>query len=765
MDNYYEDLRNRAMCYRNRFSDSPRAVALRMIWWNFKSLFKRHIQQESRAEPSAGEHVAANGATEEYIRFLENQKKTFKESFVPICEDSYERRRQDTKVIAWYLPQYYPMEVNDRFHGKGFTEWTSTTQAIPLYSGHYQPRVPYDLGYYTLLDPRVMARQVELAKQYGVYGFCFHWYWFSGQRTMEKPVEMYLRHTELDLPFCINWANENWTALWDGENKNLIFEQRLDEKDDLPFINDLIPLFKDHRYIKINGCPLLSIYYCNTFDRDRFSSFLTHCRDAVKKEGFPDLYVMLTTGNDFNDDPAQWGADALVEYAALIVGFADRKEIGGYLNPDFKGQLWDYPSLAEGDRFMRELHSAEYYRSAMVGFDNSARKASQASCHIMDGATPASYKKWMKKIIEESKAIHSEEKNMVFVLAWNEWAEAAYLEPDMKFGYGFLRATREAIEESRTLDETIILEKIAEKQTDGIQTIHFVVHCVESLGDIIACEPIARYLKEVAPGCRVTWLVRENYKDIVAYNPFIDEVVTVDCLGTSIALCKSYEKARDAIIVNCHYDGRWCVKTKAVNHNPNNPMVNEETYFNYGPLLTTFCLSAGLPALKTPPVFHESGCTRLSQRLPEKYAVIHATAAEECKAWGDKKWNELTEMLLKTGLSVVEIGLTPVVKNSDPAFFDCTDIHNIQEIAQIIKHASCFFGVDSAFAHLANCFKIPGIVILGQYKNFDRYVPYTGDYGDGKNSVLVYADNGPAARVSVGQVEDALEKLARCREP
>lgn len=758
MDNYYDDLKNRAKDYRLRFSRTPKQAAVRMIWWNFKSLFKHHVVKPQPVFEGHADRTGREGAYEEYVRYLEEQKAGYGDTFVDICQDCYERRAQDTKVIAWYLPQYYHIDVNDKYHGRGFTEWTNTTQAMPLYTGHYQPHIPYDVGYYDLTNLETMKRQVELAKKYGVYGFCFHWYWFSGERTMEKPVEMYLQHPELDLPFCFNWANERWTSAWDGENQNVIFEQRLDEADDQRFIADLMPYFKDRRYIKVDGRPLLSIYYCTTFDQDRFVSFLDHCRQAAKKEGFPDLYVMLTTGNDFNSDPREWGADALVEYPTLVMGAADRSEISGYLNPAFQGSILDYPSLAENGRFMRQLHSREYYRSAMVGFDNSARKAKMKNCLIMDRANPDSYKVWMKRVIEESKQIHSQDKNMVFVLAWNEWAEAAHLEPDMKFGYGFLQATREAVEETRTLDENVILEKIAEKQARGVSQIHFYVHCIESLGDIIACEPIARYLKQAVPNCKVSWMVKESYQDIVNYNPYIDEVVKVDCLGTAIQLCQRYKTQDDSIVIDCHYDKRWCVKTGLVHHNLNNPMVNEQTYFRYGALLPCFCLSAGLPALDMAPVFHEAPDAALVRELPERFVVVHCTAAEDCKAWDRDKWIELTQLLIQRGYAVVEIGLAPVVQSASPQYFDCTDVNRFQQIAQIVKRASGFIGIDSAFAHLANCYGIPGILIYGRYKNFNHYNPYTGVYGSGEGATMVFADNNELAReVRVEQVVSAFD--------
>lgn len=146
----------------------------------------------------------------EYLNYLLNENANRKpETFVEIDKDDYVRTEDTPKLIAWYLPQYHQMEVNNKFHGQGFTEWSNVTRAIPAFKGHYQPHIPYDVGFYDLMNPATLERQIALARKYGIYGFAFHWYWFSGQRTMEKPLEMFLKHPEYNIKFCINWANEN----------------------------------------------------------------------------------------------------------------------------------------------------------------------------------------------------------------------------------------------------------------------------------------------------------------------------------------------------------------------------------------------------------------------------------------------------------------------------------------------------------------------------------------------------------------------------
>lgn len=384
-----------------------------------------------------------------YVHYLEESNAKIGEGFIPFQSEGYTREDTDTKIIAWYLPQFHQMEVNNRFHGQGFTEWTNTSKAFPQFCGHYQPHIPYDVGYYDLLNVETFKRQAYLAHQYGIYGFAFHYYWFSGKRIMEKPLDLFLAHEEIDIPFCINWANENWTSAWDGGNQDIMYEQKLDINDDEKFMKDLLPLLRDPRYIKVEGKPLLSIYRADIFKKGRLASFIKKIRGLAKKNGFPDLMVLMTTATRTGEAPYDLGADGLVEFPPhRIAGHARRIQPEGYLNPYFRGNIYDMDEFIEKKRYMVRYDADLVFRTAMVGFDNTARRGMSAA-GIFYGLNPEKYKIWMTDILQESKKKHSASMDLVFVNGWNEWAEGAHLEPDLKYGYAYLEATRQALLEAR----------------------------------------------------------------------------------------------------------------------------------------------------------------------------------------------------------------------------------------------------------------------------------------------------------------------------
>lgn len=389
----------------------------------------------------------------EYVEYCAKAVLKQRDDFVDFNPKDFVRQEKDTKIIAYYLPQFHQMEINNKFHGQGFTEWTNTSRAIPLFAGHYQPHIPYDVGYYDLKNPYAMKRQIYLAKHYGVYGFCFYYYWFSGKRVMEEPLKMLYAQKDWNMPFCIMWANENWSKLWDGGNNEIILKQKFDDDDDEKFMSDVLPYMKDKRYIKVDGKPVLLIYRNDIVPKDRFLKMLEKFREIAKKNAFPGLFIMLITKGHFYEKIEDWGIDALAEFSFLRKELFPKLRAKGYTNPYFIGNIWDVKNYIQNKEYLKIYHKVggQLVRAAITNFDNTPRNVISGYSEIYKRLTPQTYKQWLTDIILESKVIHKDirDLDMVFVNSWNEWAEGSHLEPDCRYGYAYLQATREALEETR----------------------------------------------------------------------------------------------------------------------------------------------------------------------------------------------------------------------------------------------------------------------------------------------------------------------------
>lgn len=376
-----------------------------------------------------------------YFAFLENKLNKNKSEFVTITQNNY----QDTnsiKPIAFYLPQFHTIPLNDDAHGKGFTEWTNVAQALPVYDGHTQPHIPIDVGFYDLAHDDVMYRQIELAKMYGIYGFCFHYYWFSGKRLLEKPIFNYLNNKDLNLPFCLCWANENWSKLWDGGNKEVIMSQHLEENDSEKFFYDILPFLKDERYIRINNKPLIVIYRLGLFEKEKVQNFIETIRTLAKKEGFDGVHIGGVICFDHCDD--DYDVDSWIEFPPHKMNFP-LANIKSYINKNFNGTIFNLKEYVIKNEYTKDDNN-KLFKAVFPGWDNTARKAlTNAAIFI---CTPESYKIWLKNIINWTKRNHCSDEQFVFINAWNEWGEGAHLEPDTHYGYAYLQATKEALEET-----------------------------------------------------------------------------------------------------------------------------------------------------------------------------------------------------------------------------------------------------------------------------------------------------------------------------
>ncbi|MEE4693639.1 glycoside hydrolase family 99-like domain-containing protein [Pseudomonas alliivorans] len=357
-------------------------------------------------------------------------------------------KKADPRIISFYLPQFHPVPENDLWWGKGFTEWTNVSKARPNFIGHYQPRIPADHGYYDLRLLEVLQAQADLAQRYGVHGFCFYYYWFDGKRLLERPVEQLLLSKEPDIPFCLCWANENWTRRWDGQEHEVLMAQAHTHEDDVAVIYDLIRFFKDDRYIKIDDRPLILIYRATLFPD--FAKTAETWRKICREQGLGEIYIAMVESFELvqsNTHPSALGCDAAVEFPPQ--GLAEVKQpTGEVINPDFVGHVADYRDLAV--RYAtRPAPGYTRFKGVMPGWDNTARRPHTSFC--FENATPGAFQAWLEESITDTKEQNFGDERLVFVNAWNEWAEGAYLEPDRRFGHTYLEAVRNATDASHLL--------------------------------------------------------------------------------------------------------------------------------------------------------------------------------------------------------------------------------------------------------------------------------------------------------------------------
>lgn len=255
----------------------------------------------------------------------------------------------------------------------------------------------------------------------------------------------------------------------------------------------------------------------------------------------------------------------------------------------------------------------------------------------------------------------------------------------------------------------------------------------KALGDLIACEPIPRYLKSLNPNAKIIWVADKNYQDFLSANPNIDDVICVSSWNDAFDFIKNHP---DKTIIDCCYDGKVCPLTGAVHKNDNCPTINEQTYYHHGTLLETFSMVAGLPTLKEAPLFYG---IKTTPNLPEKYIVFHTLSSEECRCWQQEKWQLVANELLKKNIHVIELGYESQVFSNSPFYHNFTHKRDLFEIAGIIQKATLFIGVDSGFAHIANAVQTRSIILLGRYRNFLYPMPYNGFFE--KNATLLYASH------------------------
>lgn len=360
--------------------------------------------------------------------------------FVDRLSTDIEPIKTTVRVICFYLPQFHSIPENDKWWGDGFTEWTNVKPARPQFEGHYQPHVPHsDIGYYNLLHKNTQAKQIELAKQYGIEGFCYYLYWFSGHRLLEKPLDNMLADTTLDFPFCVCWANENWSRRWDGLDQDLLMVQNYSDEDDIAFISNIAKYLRDARYITIDGKPLLLVYRPNLFPNMKATT--KRWRDWCMANGIGEIYLAYPQSFECVN-PAEYDFDAAIEFPP---NNSNPPAITSFVEPlveNFNTTVYDWRAFVErSDTYTDPGY--KLFRSATPSWDNTARKKNKGT--VFHNSCPQLFQRYLENAFNETMYSQANpDERLVFINAWNEWAEGAHLEPDEKYGYAWLQAVKDA---------------------------------------------------------------------------------------------------------------------------------------------------------------------------------------------------------------------------------------------------------------------------------------------------------------------------------
>jgi 2-polyprenyl-3-methyl-5-hydroxy-6-metoxy-1,4-benzoquinol methylase len=364
------------------------------------------------------------------------------EAFGAICEpaEDFSGCTSDVKAIAYHLPQFHTIPENDHWWGEGFTEWTNTEKAVPLFPGHYQPRQPHeDIGYYDLADARALRNQVKLAKRFGIHGFAFYHYWFHGKRLLGKPVDLLLNNPEIDMPYCLCWANETWSKRWDGKDHEILIQQTFSAEDDISFIKFLAPYFRDPRYIRVGGKPLLQVYRVNKLPSPSATAqrWRTWCRD----NGVGELHLVAVAHSETIPSERNLRRIGFDAYGAFAPHRFPCAHVSSEENVFDGGYRFDYATGV--DAYCRSATIPQVYECCTLGWDNTARFGRKANIYL--NFSLEKYHQWLVEAVERTKEKFKHSERLLFINAWNEWAEGAHLEPDKRYGYAYLNTTARAL--------------------------------------------------------------------------------------------------------------------------------------------------------------------------------------------------------------------------------------------------------------------------------------------------------------------------------
>lgn len=379
------------------------------------------------------------------------------------------RNAAKARLIAFYLPQFHPIPENDEWWGKGFTEWTNVTRARPLFRGHYQPHLPADLGYYDLRVPEVRETQAELARKAGIEAFCYYHYWFAGKRLLDRPFNEVVASGKPNFPFCLCWANQTWTGIWHGSPNKVLIEQTYPgAADNLNHFEALRNAFLDPRYLRVNGRPVFVIY--RPTEMPNAPEMISQWQQLARQSGLPGIhFIAHLTNFDAQWDYKARGYDSCVVVSTLkFITLSMRELVLG--RRAAQGQANGSPNAFRGAlqhglwrryrSILRQFNNVVYYRHAQPflldgattapevypcvtpNWDNTPRSGRRGV--VMHESTPDLFRRHLQQALRLVEGREPEQR-LLFVKSWNEWAEGNYLEPDQKFGHGYLDVVREEV--------------------------------------------------------------------------------------------------------------------------------------------------------------------------------------------------------------------------------------------------------------------------------------------------------------------------------
>lgn len=374
--------------------------------------------------------------------------------------------KTNSKIIAMYFPQFHAIPENDEWWGKGFTDWDNVRPSIPRFEGHYQPRIPLGGNYYDQSHVDTIRWQVDLAKQYGLYGFCHYHYWFDGKHMLSTPTDLLLANKDIDFPFCLSWANETWSRRWDGRDHHILVQQTHPPTEESwrRHFDYLITAWTDPRAIKVDGKPVFVIYRPHRIEQ--IDKMIAYWRNLAVQAGLPGLYIMAQKQYEFPNKECVRSFDGVFQFQPFEAIFSPGFDKNSVRHSHFYKLVRKLPEKAQNllrsarAKFINELTFYDYdsvwaeiikirheagldtYPGAFVDWDNAPRYKSRAT--VFNGAAPEAFKKWLDKLLATMPARKLPE-NFIFLNAWNEWSEGTYLEPDERYGYQYLEALRAAL--------------------------------------------------------------------------------------------------------------------------------------------------------------------------------------------------------------------------------------------------------------------------------------------------------------------------------